>query len=79
MTKLAEQILEQAKALSDAERADLAEQLLDSVSPSSDPEYQAAWTAEIQKRLQDFDTGKTKGIPWEEVRERLTRLGRGNA
>jgi putative addiction module component (TIGR02574 family) len=76
MTKLAEQILEQAKTLSDAERAEVAEQLLEAVAPSTDPAYQVAWEAEIQRRIDDFESGKTQGVPWEQVRERMRQLGR---
>ncbi len=79
MTKLAEQILEQAKALSDAERADLAEQLLDAIAPSTDPAYQAAWETEISRRIADYEQGKTKGMPWEQIRDRLRQIGRNHA
>jgi len=78
MTKRAEQILEQAKSLTVAERAELADQLLESIGPSSDPGYLAAWEAEIKQRIDDLDTGKTTAIPWEQVRDRLDHLGRGH-
>jgi len=33
----------------------------------SDPETEAAWKSEIDRRLEEIDTGKVQGIPAEEV------------
>ena len=62
MTKTAEQVLQQAMALQPADRIELAERLLEaggeSTEVSDDPEYLAAWEAEINRRLEDIDAGR---------------------
>jgi putative addiction module component (TIGR02574 family) len=41
---------------------------------ASDPETEAAWKAEINRRIQEIQTGKVEGIPVEEVFEKAKRL-----
>ncbi len=76
MTTNAQRILAEAMALDPAEREELAERLLGSIEPSTDPEYVAAWEAEIQRRITDMDAGVTPAIPWEEARK--TMFGGGS-
>ena len=71
MTKAAEQILEQALTLNPAERADLVDQLIVTLEPSSDPQYVAEWSEEIRHRIDEHDSGATKAIPWEEAQRRI--------
>ncbi|HZL80263.1 MAG TPA: addiction module protein [Candidatus Limnocylindrales bacterium] len=33
--------------------------------PTSDPEIEAAWKAEIDRRIEEIQSGKVKGIPLE--------------
>lgn len=75
MTNRTAQLLEEILKLSQAERADLAAAVLASLDgPDPTPEEQAqidaAWQAEIQRRLEQF---KADGhaIPWEQVRAKL--------
>ena len=77
MTKLAEQIFEQAKSLSIEEREELAARLMESVGVSTDPEYLRAWDAELARRIDNIDSGRTKLIPADEALQRI-RQGRGN-
>ena len=66
-----------ASELSEHDRATLAGLLIESLEADPDPDVEAAWTAEIQRRVADIEAGKVETIPWEEVRQRL--LDRLNA
>lgn len=61
----------EALSLSEEERLDLAEELVASVQANPDPEWEAAWVAECNRRKADLDSGKDKGVPWDEVRAEL--------
>lgn len=67
----------EAAELSERDRADLAGLLIESLEGDPDLDVEAAWVAEIQKRVEELDAGTAKTIPWEEVRQRL--LDRLNA
>jgi putative addiction module component (TIGR02574 family) len=69
MTHDAAQLLEQALRLPEGERADLAARLLDSLDAATDSDVEAAWSTEIQNRLEELDTGKVQPIPWAEARK----------
>ncbi|HSV12888.1 MAG TPA: addiction module protein [Tepidisphaeraceae bacterium] len=71
MTKSAQQILKQAMALDDEDRAELVDELLGTLEPRVDQEYVTAWEKEISSRIADFESGKAKGIPWEDVLKQL--------
>jgi putative addiction module component (TIGR02574 family) len=60
------QIREDALRLSAAERAVLAEALLESLD-QSDPRIDELWVKEAKRRLSAFDAGETEAIPAEEV------------
>jgi putative addiction module component (TIGR02574 family) len=79
MTKSAKQVLEQAMALDLDDRAELVEQLSDTLEPSTDPEYVAAWEAELRRRIDAHESGESKGIPWEEARKQIFDLGTADA
>jgi putative addiction module component (TIGR02574 family) len=65
------EILKQALALTSKDRADLAASLLESLDPDVDEDAEEAWSAEIQKRIQEIDNGTVEMIPWEEAERRL--------
>jgi putative addiction module component (TIGR02574 family) len=71
MTNRTKSILKQALELSDAERAELAGALLESLEPPPDTDIDAAWREEIAKRIGQLDSGAVEPIPWEIVRDRL--------
>jgi putative addiction module component (TIGR02574 family) len=75
MTKAAKQVLSDAMALDDSERAELAARLLDTLDASVDEDYVPAWEAEITQRVRELDKGTVKGIPWEKARA-MIRQGR---
>lgn len=41
---------------------------------ASDPETDAAWKAEIARRIEEIQTGEIPGIPGEEVSARIRRI-----
>jgi len=67
----------EAADLSEKDRADLAGLLIESLEGEPDPEVEAAWAAEIERRVAEVGAGTVKTVPWEQVRQRL--LNRLNA
>jgi putative addiction module component (TIGR02574 family) len=41
---------------------------------TSDPETEAAWKAEIDRRIEEIQSGKVQGIPGEEVSARIRKI-----
>ena len=41
------------------------------VDPISEPDVEAAWSTEIERRLVEIDTGTVELIPWDDVRLEL--------
>lgn len=70
MTKSVNDLFDAAMTLSVEDRQDLAVRLLDSLEPP-DPDAEAAWAEELRRRIDDFRTGREKGIPWAEARRRI--------
>lgn len=77
MPKDFNEIFRDATELSEHDRATLAGLLIESLEGEPDPGVEAAWAAEIARRLAELDAGTVKTVPWEEVRQRL--LDRLNA
>jgi putative addiction module component (TIGR02574 family) len=78
MTAEVSKLLEKALLLSGEEQEALADSLISSLGGKVDENVQAAWAAELEKRLAELDSGKTKTIPWSEVKKRnLAKLTRG--
>jgi putative addiction module component (TIGR02574 family) len=48
-------------------RVRLAEKLIESVEDYADPQWEAEWTDEIDRRVAEICSGKEKGIPAEQV------------
>lgn len=65
------EILKDALALPPEARAALAGSLIDSLDEEVDEGAEAAWEAEITRRLEQLNSGKVKPIPWSEARRRL--------
>jgi putative addiction module component (TIGR02574 family) len=80
-TPAAAKVIAEALALSDEERAAVAEELLASLDPTQSddsPEAVAAFKAALDRRWAAYQPGEEPGIPWPEVRARLrVRLTRG--
>lgn len=72
------QLLVEALRLTDEERAALAGELLDSLDSEVDPDAEAAWAAEIRRRVNDLEAGRATTVPWSEARRRIhAAAGRG--
>lgn len=67
-------LLEEALKLSPEARAALAASLLESLEEGVDEDVEAAWAAEIAKRIQELDSGVVAAVPWAKARRMI--LGR---
>ena len=74
MAKLAEELYQKALDLDERERADLVARLIESLDTEVEKGVEAAWLAEVERRMEDLDSGKAQSIPWEEIRARLFRM-----
>lgn len=78
MTKATEIVLADALRLDLKSRAELATELLASLDGPADPNAEAAWDAEIQRRVNAIETGAETLEAWEDVKHRIEKdvLGR---
>ena len=74
MSALLDELSKKAKELALEERAQLAQELMESVDQESDPEVEAAWETEIASRIAKYERGEAKLIPASEVFEAARRL-----
>jgi putative addiction module component (TIGR02574 family) len=70
MTAEVSKLLEKALSLSIEEQEALADSLISNLGGKVDEGYQAAWKAEIEKRVAELDSGKAKTTSWPEIRRR---------
>jgi putative addiction module component (TIGR02574 family) len=70
MTPEVSKLLEQALSLSVEEQEALADSLISNLGGQVDEEVQAAWEAEIGKRIAELDSGTAQTTSWAEVRRR---------
>ena len=71
MAKSARELFEEAMRLDPKERATLMRLLVDSLDAESEEGAEAAWRAEIERRIAELDAGQIQAVPWEELRARL--------
>ena len=71
-------LLETALKLPEKDRAELAAKLLSSLDGPSDSDARSSWLAEIERRVEELDSGTAKPIPWGELRSRLEKRVEGN-
>ena len=71
MKRGAAKLLEEALKLPPEARAALAGSLIDSLDDAMDPDAEAAWEAEIARRLRELDSGRVRPIPWSEARRTI--------
>ncbi len=67
-----EEVVRQALALDEDDRAEVAARLLDSLE-ETEPEAEDVWVAELERRAAELESGAVQGISWEDLRERLMR------
>lgn len=77
MPKTASDVLADALRLEPDSRADVAAELLASLDGPADPNAEAAWDAEISRRVAAIESGTVPLEPWADVKRRIEReLGR---
>ena len=65
------ELFKQASELSERERATLAGLLIESLEREWDVGAEESWAQEIQRRVEELDSGAVETIPWKKVRARL--------
>lgn len=78
MPKAVTHVLADALRLEPDARAELAAELLASLDGPADADAEAAWNAEIDRRIAAIEAGTIRLEPWSEVKRRIERdlLGR---
>jgi len=71
MSHLARTVMDEALSLPPLERAGLIEELLANFDRHSRAAVNRAWAIEAERRIDDFDAGKTTSISLEESRARI--------
>jgi putative addiction module component (TIGR02574 family) len=73
MSNALSELKQKAAQLTEAERAELALELIESLDDQVDADADEAWRVEIERRIADFESGKVKLIPGDEVFARIRR------
>ena len=78
MSKAVTDVLADALRLGPDARAEVAAELLASLDGPPDQDAEAAWDAEIERRIAAIEAGTIRLEPWSEVKRRIERdvLGR---
>lgn len=74
MKPVVEDVVRQALKLDEHDRAEVAARLLDSLE-QVDAEAEGVWLAELERHAAELESGAVQGVPWEELRETLLRVG----
>ena len=67
MDMTSQRVIQSAMALPESERAELAASLIRSLDSPTEDDVDAAWAAEIRRRIASIDNGEVRLIPWDEV------------
>jgi len=62
-----EEIVASALKLPERERVRLAQDLIASLDKDVDPDAEALWLAEAERRLEELRSGKVRGVPADEA------------
>jgi putative addiction module component (TIGR02574 family) len=73
MTQPAAAVLAEALRLDEHARAELAAELLASLDGPADPDAEAEWAAEIERRVASIESGIATLESWDDVRRRIRR------
>jgi putative addiction module component (TIGR02574 family) len=74
MTPAVAQILEVAEQLSAAERADLADRIVESLAHDIPPDIAAAHISEVRRRITEVESGQVTLVPGDEALAQVRRL-----
>jgi putative addiction module component (TIGR02574 family) len=67
----AKTVLNEALGLNVDERAEVAAELIASLDGEADADVDAAWAAEIERRMAAIDAGTVTLTPWSDVKRRI--------
>ncbi|MCY2989719.1 MAG: addiction module protein [Planctomycetota bacterium] len=73
MKSQVQELLRTALSLPDADRAEIAGSLIQSLDSQADDDVESAWSAEIKRRLEAIDSGSVALISWDDVMGELLR------
>ena len=73
MARSGRDLFEEAMKLGAEERSTLMRLLIESLDAESDEGVDAAWIAEVERRIAELDSGTAETVSWEELRARLHR------
>ncbi len=73
MSNILAELKEKAAQLPEAERAELALALIESLDGPADVDVEEAWRVEIEHRVAQVERGEVELMPGDEVFERLRR------
>ena len=73
MSNVLSELKEKAFQLSDAERAELALSLIESLDGPADSGVEEAWKLEVERRISQIERGEVVLVPGDEVFARLRR------
>jgi len=73
MAMTLDEIVEETKHWPPERVGDLVDRLTEDLHTSA-PEIKAAWKAEINRRIEEIESGKVKGVPAEEVSARIQKI-----
>ncbi len=68
-----DEIVEETKHWPPERVGELVDRLTEDLHASA-PEIEAAWKTEINRRIEDIESGKVKGVPGEEVSARIQKI-----
>ncbi|HMN77482.1 MAG TPA: addiction module protein [Burkholderiaceae bacterium] len=66
-----DELLEQVQHLSTDDRELLLERLRQAFAPPLDPDVEASWLAEAERRMDAIDRGELASIPWDVAKRQL--------
>lgn len=69
----ADRLLQEALELPPRSRGRIAASLIESLDARVDPDAEASWIVEIDRRLDALDAGKAKTVPWRKVEQGLLK------
>ncbi|MBC7482799.1 MAG: addiction module protein [Rhizobacter sp.] len=71
MNPTVDELVAQAEQFSAGDRDLLLIRLQQALAPAVDAGIEAAWMAEVERRVEAMDRGEMRSVPWEEARKRL--------
>ena len=70
-------LLDAALQLPESERGELAARLMDTLDDA--PEFHEEWDDELKRRLEDYRSGKSVPVPWDEAMKLIMEDSDGKA